>query len=163
MTHKPEKKPRKTAAKPDKSEKVPGASQMAASDTSPAKPAAAEKAARKTKPKAVDGSGKSMKASVGEAVKEKAAAGPSLVAIRLQLRTEPGCAVFVAGSFNAWRAKEFALTEGETGTYTAELHLSPGEYEYKFIVNGRWQADPVAEGWAPNPFGSLNSVLKVEG
>jgi hypothetical protein len=162
MTQKPEKKPRKTAAKPDKTEKASGTSQMAGASAAPSKPVAAEKAPRKTKSKAEIGSGKTKKAAADKGAAQAAAATPSLVAIRLQLRTEPGCAVYVAGSFNAWRAKEFALSEGEAGTYTAELQLAPGEYEYKFIVNGRWQADPVAEGWAPNPFGSLNSVLKVE-
>jgi len=38
---------------------------------------------------------------------------------------------------------------------------SEGHYEYRFIVDGQWMADPNAAQAVPNPFGSSNSVLNI--
>lgn len=80
----------------------------------------------------------------------------------LSFVTDPGAQVFVVGSFNGWDAGKNQLIEGKPGEYEVKLQLPSGEHEYKFVCNGRWQADPNAEAWAPNPFGSLNSRVVVE-
>ena len=79
----------------------------------------------------------------------------------LNFSAKPGAKVSVVGSFNDWDAAQHPLKEAEPGEYRVTLQLPPGEYEYKFVCNGRWQADPNAEAWAPNPFGSLNSRFTV--
>jgi hypothetical protein len=43
----------------------------------------------------------------------------------------------------------------------ADLTLAPGRYEYRFIVDGEWMADPLAKDFVPNPFGGQNSLLEV--
>jgi hypothetical protein len=48
------------------------------------------------------------------------------------------------------------------GSYTCRLLLEPGEYQYKFVVNGEWRLDGNNCCFAPNGFGELNSVIKVE-
>ena len=39
--------------------------------------------------------------------------------------------------------------------------LAPGEYEYKFVINGTWCVDPNCKEWRQNTLGTLNSVLRV--
>ncbi|MGE3165935.1 MAG: isoamylase early set domain-containing protein [Planctomycetota bacterium] len=81
--------------------------------------------------------------------------------VSLSFQTDPGSKVSVVGSFNDWDSKRTPMTEVAPGDFRVTLRLPPGEYEYKFVRNGRWQADPQATEWAPNPFGSLNSRLTV--
>lgn len=40
---------------------------------------------------------------------------------------------------------------------------APGDYEYLFVVDDRWQRDPASEEGRPNPFGGENSVLHMPG
>jgi len=47
------------------------------------------------------------------------------------------------------------------GEWTKELTLSPGRYEYRFVVDGEWADDPAAIELIPNPFGTANAVLIV--
>jgi hypothetical protein len=41
------------------------------------------------------------------------------------------------------------------------MDLKHGAYEYRFIVDGRWQQDPMACDSVPNPYGSRNSIKHV--
>lgn len=89
----------------------------------------------------------------------KPAAGPSPVA--LKLRAPAAKEVFVAGSFNGWQVGATPLRPAKGGEWQGELNLTPGRYEYLFVVDGTWLPDPAAREAAPNPFGGLNSVLSV--
>ena len=52
-----------------------------------------------------------------------------------------GSKVYVAGSFNGWSTSAAPMTKsGSVFTYTCEL--KPGQYEYKFVVDGSWINDP---------------------
>jgi len=81
--------------------------------------------------------------------------------VSLSFKAEPGSDVYVAGSFNGWNPSGKKMKEKDPGEYAITMLLPEGDYEYKFVLDGRWQADPSSEKWAPNPYGSLNSVLKV--
>jgi hypothetical protein len=51
--------------------------------------------------------------------------------------------VALAGTFNNWDSQSHAMTKDEEGTWSVVLELTPGRYEYKFVVNGSdWMADP---------------------
>lgn len=78
------------------------------------------------------------------------------------LATSPGHTVAVAGSFNDWDP-EFTPMKYDTAAsvYRAEVCLKPGEYEYKFVVDGEWLLDEANPVFYPNDFGTLNSVLTV--
>jgi hypothetical protein len=39
--------------------------------------------------------------------------------------------------------------------------LRSGQYEYRFVVDGRWTEDPQASQSAANPHGGFNLVLTV--
>ena len=82
--------------------------------------------------------------------------------VGFQFTAAPGNNVFVAGTFNNWDAGQHALRDNpDSGHYKAVLILAPGEYQYKFVVDGEWQTDPAAEVQVPNGVGSLNSVVRV--
>ena len=48
--------------------------------------------------------------------------------------------VFLVGSFNGWNTAA-DLMQRDNGTWEAIVLLKPGEHEYKFIVDGKWQPD----------------------
>ena len=69
-------------------------------------------------------------------------------------------AVFVAGNFNAWNMWEL-LMDKVPGGWELPYALAAGNYEYKFIVDGKWMTDP------SNPFftgsgNTQNSILSVK-
>lgn len=83
-------------------------------------------------------------------------------AVEFVFEDAPGKEVFLAGSFNNWQMTTRMKDKNQSGSYTCRLLLEPGEYQYKFVVNGEWRLDGLNGCFAPNGFGELNSVLKVE-
>jgi 1,4-alpha-glucan branching enzyme len=81
--------------------------------------------------------------------------------VSLQLLEPAAKKVCVAGSFNDWKPENTPLQPAGGGRWTGELAVSPGRYEYLFVVDGKWVPDPTAKQTTPNPFGGLNSVLLV--
>jgi 1,4-alpha-glucan branching enzyme len=74
-----------------------------------------------------------------------------------------GSEVFIGGSFNHWKSDVHRLKDVyHSGHYMIELMLLPGEYEYKFVVNGEWRVDVECPHWVRNKHGTLNSVIRVE-
>ncbi len=69
--------------------------------------------------------------------------------------------VCLAGSFNDWQPAATPMVDLGDGRWVKELTLSPGRYEYRFVVNGKWVDDPNAKEAAPNPHGGINAVLTV--
>ena len=68
--------------------------------------------------------------------------------------------VSVAGDFSSW--KPVAMKKQKNGRFSIAKMLPPGLYEYRFIVDGEWLTDPDHSHWAPNPFGTFNSVAQVQ-
>lgn len=83
-------------------------------------------------------------------------------AVVLNYKDAPGKNVVVAGEFNDWRMDRPMSDKHGTGDYCCRLLLVPGEYQYKFLVDGEWRSDPENPNFVPNGFGSLNSVLVVK-
>lgn len=82
--------------------------------------------------------------------------------VEFVLERTPGLEVFIAGTFNDWNPGLHRLyDENGTGVYRRLLALAPGEYEYKFVINGEWVIDDKNADFTSNDFGTLNSVLKV--
>jgi hypothetical protein len=71
-------------------------------------------------------------------------------------------AVGIAGTFNHWRPEAAPMIPWGHSRWLNELSLPPGTYEYCLVVDGQWLPDPLAREAVPNPFGGMNSVLKVE-
>lgn len=89
---------------------------------------------------------------------------------------EIGCAapnarnVFLAGTFNDWSESSTPMKKGIEGSWSVNLHLSPGHHEFKFVIDGKWCCAPGCEDTAHpecrdcvvNSFGTMNRVLNVE-
>jgi 1,4-alpha-glucan branching enzyme len=80
---------------------------------------------------------------------------------RVELEAPDAQAVAVTGSFCGWAPEGLPLKKGRRGVWKATLQLPPGRYEYRFVVDGEWRDDPLADERVPNPFGSENCVLVV--
>jgi len=61
--------------------------------------------------------------------------------------------VELAGSFNDWQWGELIMEETASG-WQLPYALGPGNYEYKYIVDGRWIADPA------NPYTSGSGEMR---
>lgn len=69
--------------------------------------------------------------------------------------------VLLAGDFNHWNPQKHPLIKGSSGAWEASLMLTPKTYEYKYIVDGDWQNDPVNNRTCENCFGSQNNLITV--
>ncbi len=71
--------------------------------------------------------------------------------------------VYLVGDFNNWRLDESSkLWDQGKGAWQKRLILEPGRYRYKFVVDGKWMADPSNNLAEPNPFGGIDSVIEIE-
>lgn len=68
--------------------------------------------------------------------------------------------VLLAGDFNGWSPEPMA--KQKTGVFAAERQIKPGQYGYKFIVDGQWVPDEENPQAIPNQFGTVNSVIRVD-
>lgn len=79
-----------------------------------------------------------------------------------QVNAEPGSKVYVAGDFNNWEPKKQLKDKNNDGVFKGTILLDrEQQYEYKFIINGKWIVDPNCDEWVPNTMGSLNSVVQT--
>lgn len=69
--------------------------------------------------------------------------------------------VAVCGDFNAWQTSSHPMKRNGEGLWQKIMMLPPGEYEYKFIVDGDWRIDPDNPQQCANRFGTLNHRLRV--
>jgi thiol-disulfide isomerase/thioredoxin len=71
--------------------------------------------------------------------------------------------VNIAGNFNNWNMTANVMTQDEDGLWRAVVDLEPGEYEYKFVVNGSvWVADP-ENPWIVGDYGNSGFGVDEEG
>jgi 1,4-alpha-glucan branching enzyme len=82
------------------------------------------------------------------------------VEVQFKVAVSEAKAVSVAGTFNKWDPKKTPLKKNGDAWNTT-IALPRGHYEYRFVVDGKWMADPNAAEAVPNPFGSSNSVLNI--
>lgn len=69
--------------------------------------------------------------------------------------------VQLAGDFNNWTLDGSEM-EGTGGVWTKVVKLPPGRYRYRYVVDGRWQNDPLNAAVEPNRFGGDDSVLVMD-
>ena len=76
--------------------------------------------------------------------------------------TAPGAGrVTLAGTLNDWDAERNPLTDDGKGNWSIVMALKPGQYEYKFVVDGSWFADPDNPDTMADPYGGANSLIQV--
>lgn len=95
--------------------------------------------------------------------KAASAEGPRRVSDGVQFRIDAPAAaeVLVTGEFTNWSRRGVELRRAEDGTWVATVDIAPGEYEYRFIVDGVWIRDPGNKDYVRNEFGQENSLLVI--
>ncbi len=67
--------------------------------------------------------------------------------------------VMLAGSFNNWNTMSHPMQKRIVDGVLSPLE--PGKYSYKYIVDGRWTADPGNYQEENNDQGTTNSIVFV--
>ncbi len=100
------------------------------------------------------------------------AVGVKSPTVRFTCKAPWASKVFLAGTFNGWSSTETPMKNDKTGNWNTSLNLSPGEYEFKFIVDDRWCCDPGCcdmpgvhcppSQCVQNALGTMNRVFHVD-
>ena len=70
--------------------------------------------------------------------------------------------VMLAGDFNDWMPDDdHLMIKDEDGNWKKILQLTPGKYQYKLLIDGRWTEDDNNPLRVESPFGGYNSLLEV--
>ncbi len=73
--------------------------------------------------------------------------------------------VRIAGDFNNWvpdkGVRSLIEADGQTRVWTKVLHLSPGTYRYRYVVDGEWREDPENPRSKNGEAGVRDSLLVV--
>ena len=88
-------------------------------------------------------------------------AAPKTISVSFALDRPNAKRVSLCGDFNGWSPGAAPMKRHEDGRWEATVALAPGRYQYKFVVDEEWIADPAAQKNVPNQHGSLNSVVEV--
>ena len=83
------------------------------------------------------------------------------VSVRFALLRPSARQVSLCGEFNGWSPTATPMKRRNDGQWEITMALPPGHYQYKFVADGEWLADPAAQKSVGNQFGSLNSVIEV--
>jgi glycosidase len=89
----------------------------------------------------------------------------------IPLEDEEIASVSLRGSFNSWG--EWPMEKQPDGTWNITVDLEPGEYQYKFYINGKWPqdmstaraegpVDPNAIGYINDGFGGQNAICRIK-
>ncbi len=92
--------------------------------------------------------------------KSSASRPPRKSRVTLVVPIEHATEVVATGDFTEWSSEGVALKRRRDGAWAKTLHLLPGRYEYRLLVDGHWGNNPAAEH-VDNAFGSVNDVLIV--
>ena len=69
----------------------------------------------------------------------------------------------LCGSFNDWNPDSHPMKQLKDGSFSVALSLKAGQaYQFRYYLDGsRWENDESADGYAPNEFGTHNSVIEI--
>jgi chromosome partitioning protein len=87
---------------------------------------------------------------------------PEVREILFKLEAPEGSVVQIAGDFNEWVPESLDFTESQgRPLWHKSISLKPGSYEYKYLVDGRWIADPANESTVEDSYGGVNSLISL--
>ncbi|MCZ6636009.1 MAG: isoamylase early set domain-containing protein [bacterium] len=95
------------------------------------------------------------------AVKKNGRKKPARRRVSFKLDAPKAQRVNLVGTFNHWDPKARTLRQDPKGTWKTNMLLEPGQYEFRFLVDGNWRNDPESK-YVCNAFGSENCVRVVE-
>lgn len=93
-------------------------------------------------------------------VKEKSI--PKRRRIEFRIEMPEARQVILMGDFNQWNPKIHPMRKDPDGVWRKTVMIFPGQYEYRFWVDGEWVNDPNNLKRCPNCFGSENNVIEVK-
>jgi 1,4-alpha-glucan branching enzyme len=93
--------------------------------------------------------------------KPKLQTAPKRRRVTFSLEAPKAKQVTLLGDFNQWNAKTQPMKKNSKGKWNKTIMLVPGRYEYRFLVDGKWQNDPHNENVCPNCYGSDNNYLTI--
>jgi len=81
--------------------------------------------------------------------------------VMFRLEAPDAARVQLAGDFNGW------VVDGNDMSpvgrvWKKVVKLAPGRYQYRYVVDGVWQSDPLNPTVEPAPYGGYNSILVVD-
>lgn len=84
--------------------------------------------------------------------------------VKFSIQPETAESVEILGLNNEWDAP-VAMTRKKDGSFAVEVNLPKNsEHEFKYRINGtEWTTETEADREATNSFGSINSVVVIEG
>jgi len=81
--------------------------------------------------------------------------------VRFSIHAPGAKKVQVAGEFNAWNPKKGPMLDVDSqGIWSKVIPLSPGTYQYRFVVDGQWRDDPSNPQKVASPYGETNSIIE---
>jgi len=85
--------------------------------------------------------------------------------IQFVLVAPTATSVALLGDFNDWSEDATPMKAADgSGVWSVTVPLTPGRYQYAFLVNGdEWMRDPTAPRALDDDFGRPNSVLTIGG
>ena len=93
--------------------------------------------------------------------KTKKDSNPKKPATEFTLLAPQARSVFLSGDFNDWSVSSHPLKKDKGGMWKIAVSLAPGQYQYRFWVDGEWQNDPNSSECVSNPFGTMNCLKSV--
>jgi chromosome partitioning protein len=112
-----------------------------------------------TEPPAVNGH--AARLSSGDESLEPAAPALTSEGVIFTIEASEAERVQLAGDFNDW-ALSGSDMELDGGVWKKVVKLAPGRYRYRYVVDGRWQSDPLNADAEPSAFGGDDSILVVD-
>jgi hypothetical protein len=111
------------------------------------------------KPSAVNGP--SAHPAAQAASQQKAAPAP-MIPVTFTFYAPKAQSVCVVSTFNDWDPQKTPMNRGKDGTWTVQISLPQGRYEYMFLVDGaRYETDPNAIELRQDGMGNDNAVLRL--
>ncbi len=77
------------------------------------------------------------------------------------LKAPEARSVLLAGDFTRWQERALPMKPLPNGGWGVSVSLPPGNYQYRFVVDGQWRDDPECARRVPNGFGGYNMVHEV--
>jgi hypothetical protein len=95
------------------------------------------------------------------ASQQKAAPAP-MIPVTFTFYAPKAQSVCVVSTFNDWDPQKTPMNRGKDGTWSVQISLPQGRYEYMFLVDGaRYETDPNAIELRQDGMGNDNAVLRL--
>lgn len=82
--------------------------------------------------------------------------------VKFRIYNKSASLISIVGDFNNWNPEHDLLTKGKNNIWSITKKLQPGNYRYKFIIDGQWTHDIYNKQNAADNTGGLASLIQVK-